>query len=36
MQEKLTHIVEGMLVFTTMASAILAVYVMMTLSNMPY
>ena len=36
MQEKLTYIVEGMLVFTTIASAILAAYVMMTLSNMPY
>jgi hypothetical protein len=36
MQEKLTYIVEGMLIFTTMASVILAAYVMMTLSNMPY
>ena len=35
MQEKLTYIVEGMLVFTTMASVILAAYVMMALSNMP-
>ena len=36
MEEKLTYIVEGMLVFTTMASVVLAVYVMMTISNMPY
>ena len=36
MQEKLLYIVEGMLVFTTMASVILAVYVMMAISNMPY
>ena len=36
MQEKLTYIVEGMLVFTTMASVVLAVYVMMAISNMPY
>lgn len=36
MQERLINIVEGILVFTTMASAILAAYVMMTLSNMPY
>lgn len=36
MQEKLTYIVEGMLVITIMASVVLAVYVMMTISNMPY
>ena len=36
MQEKLLYIVEGMLVFTTMASVVLAVYVMMAISNMPY
>ena len=36
MQDKLSYLVEGMLVFTTIACAILATYVMMTLSNMPY
>lgn len=36
MQEKLTYIVEGMLVITIMASVVLAVYVMMAISNMPY
>jgi hypothetical protein len=36
MQDKLSYLVEGMLVFTTIACAILAAYVMMTLSNMPY
>ncbi len=36
MQEKLTYIVEGMLTVTIMGSAILAIYVMMTISSMPY
>lgn len=36
MEEKLTYIVEGMLVFTTMASCVLAVYVMIALGNMPH
>jgi hypothetical protein len=35
MQERLTNIVEGMLIITTTASFILACYVMMALSNMP-
>ena len=36
MQEKLTDMVEGMLTVTIMGSAILAIYVMMTISSMPY
>lgn len=36
MQEKLSYIVEWMLFFTTMGSFLLAAYVMMALSNMPY
>lgn len=35
MQEKLTYIIEGVLLSLTMANFILAVYVMITLSNMP-
>ena len=34
MQEKLTYFAEGMLVFTTIASLLLAGYVMMALSNL--
>lgn len=36
MQQKLINIVEAMLTVTIMFSAILAVYVMMTISSMPY
>ena len=36
MQEKLTYIVEGMLVITSVASLVLAGYVMMAVSNIPY
>ena len=36
MQEKLTYIVEGMLTVTIMGCALLVVYVMMTISSMPY
>lgn len=35
MQERLINIVEGMLIVTTAASFVLAVYVMMAISNMP-
>ena len=35
MQERLINIVEGMLIATTMGSAIFSAYVTMTLSNMP-
>lgn len=35
MQEKLTYIVEGMLIVTTAASFMLVCYVMMAISNMP-
>lgn len=34
MQERLINIVEGMLVFTSVASFVLAGYVMMVVSNM--
>ena len=36
MQQKLTYIVEGMLTVTIMGCAILSIYVMMTVSSMPY
>lgn len=36
MQERLVKIVEGLLIITTAASFVLAVYVMMILSNIPY
>ena len=35
MQERLINIVEGMLVFTTMGSFILAAYVIITMNNIP-
>ena len=35
MQEKLTYIVEGVLIVTTAASFMLVCYVMMAISNMP-
>lgn len=35
MQEKLTYIVEGMLIVTTAASFMLVCYVMMAIGNMP-
>ena len=36
MQDKLSYLVEGMLVITSVASLVLAGYVMMAISNMPY
>ena len=36
MQQKLTYIVEEMLTVTIMGCAILIIYVMMTVSSMPY
>ncbi len=36
MQERLINIVEGMLIITSVASFVLAGYVMMVVSNMPY
>ena len=36
MQERLLNIVEGMLVITSVASLVLAGYVMMVVSNIPY
>ena len=36
MQKKLTYIVEAMLTVTIMFSALLAIYVMMTISTMTY
>lgn len=35
MQEKLTYIVEGMLIITTAASFLLVCYVIIALNNMP-
>jgi len=35
MQERLTYVVEGMLIITSVASLVLAGYVMMVVSNMP-
>ena len=36
MQEQLTYMVDGMLTDTSVGSAILATYVMMTIISMPY
>lgn len=36
MQDKLLYIVEGMLIITSVASLVVAGYVMMVVSNMPY
>lgn len=36
MQDKLSYLVEGMLVITSVASLVLAGYVMIIVSNIPY
>ena len=36
MQDKLSYLVEGMLVITSVASLVLAAYVMIVVSNIPY
>ena len=36
MQEKLTYLAEGMLIITSVASLVLAGYVMIVVSNIPY